>query len=294
MAPRAAVARATLLLLLAAAGFGSLAVLTVLGTRAGASLALLMVGRYGLGALLLGALAGWRALRLPARQAGRLLVLGGGGQTLVTLLSLSALRWLPAATLGFLFYTYPAWVTLIAAARGQERLDRWRLGALVLSLAGIAVMVGAPGAGRMPLPGVVLALAASVVYALYIPLLGRLQTVAGARVASTYIAAGAGACFAVVGVAEGTLRLPQPAVVWGVIAVMGTLSTVGAFLAFLAGLKVLGPVRTAIMSTVEPFWTAVAAAVLLGQGLGGRTLVGGALIATAVVVLARRGIPSTA
>jgi drug/metabolite transporter (DMT)-like permease len=283
------VTRATLLLLVAAAGFGSLSVLTVVGTRAGASLALLMVGRYGLGALLLGPLAGWGALRVPARQAARLLLLGGGGQTLVTLLSLSALRWLPAATLGFLFYTYPAWVTVIAAARGQERLDRWRVAALALSFAGITLMVGAPGAAGLPLPGVLLALAASIVYALYIPLIGRLQTINGARVASTYICAGAGACFAVVGLLEGSLRLTLPPVVWGVIAVMGTLSTVGAFLAFLGGLRVLGPVRTAIMSTVEPFWTAVAAALVLGQGLSVRTLAGGGLIAGAVVILARRG-----
>jgi drug/metabolite transporter (DMT)-like permease len=58
-----------------------------------------------------------------------------------------------------------------------------------------------------------------------------------------------------------------------------------AFLAFLRGLATIGPVRTAIVSTVEPFWAALLGSVVLGQQLGVRTLGGGLLIATAVVLL---------
>ena len=43
------------------------------------------------------------------------------------------------------------------------------------------------------------------------------------------------------------------------------------------------------MSTVEPFFTAVAAAVVLDQKLSPLTLVGGVLIAAAVVLLGVRG-----
>jgi drug/metabolite transporter (DMT)-like permease len=41
------------------------------------------------------------------------------------------------------------------------------------------------------------------------------------------------------------------------------------------------------VSTVEPFWTALLAGVVLGQPVGPRTWIGGALIATAMVVLQR-------
>ena len=68
----------------------------------------------------------------------------------------------------------------------------------------------------------------------------------------------------------------------------GVLST-GAFLGFLAGLSRLGPVRAAITSTVEPFWTTLLGAVLLAQPVGLGTLVGGLLIVGAVVLLQRRG-----
>ncbi|MFL5578448.1 MAG: EamA family transporter [Gemmatimonadaceae bacterium] len=65
-------------------------------------------------------------------------------------------------------------------------------------------------------------------------------------------------------------------------------STALAFVAFLRGLAVLGPVRTAIVSTVEPFWTTLLAVAVLGQLFRPATLVGGAMIAAAVLILQRR------
>jgi drug/metabolite transporter (DMT)-like permease len=44
-------------------------------------------------------------------------------------------------------------------------------------------------------------------------------------------------------------------------------------------------VRTAIVSTVEPFWGALAASLLLAQPLTSRTLTGGVLVAAAVIIL---------
>ena len=52
-----------------------------------------------------------------------------------------------------------------------------------------------------------------------------------------------------------------------------------------AGLAVIGPVRTAIVSTIEPFWTALLGGLVLRQALGPRTLLGGVCIASAVVLL---------
>jgi drug/metabolite transporter (DMT)-like permease len=70
----------------------------------------------------------------------------------------------------------------------------------------------------------------------------------------------------------------------------GVLSA-GAFLGFLAGLRVLGPVRTAITSTIEPFWTTLLGAMLLGQPAGGGTVIGGVAIIIAVVLLQMRRRP---
>jgi drug/metabolite transporter (DMT)-like permease len=75
---------------------------------------------------------------------------------------------------------------------------------------------------------------------------------------------------------------------WLAILLLAVVSTVGAFLGFLRGLRVLGPVRTAIVSTVEPFFTALMGAWLLDQPLTATTLLGGAFIAAAVILLQLR------
>ncbi|MDB4882606.1 MAG: protein of unknown function transrane, partial [Gemmatimonadetes bacterium] len=74
-------------------------------------------------------------------------------------------------------------------------------------------------------------------------------------------------------------------VAWLMIALLAVVSTVIAFLAFLRGLAVIGPVRTSIVSTIEPFWASLLASIVLGQPLSPRVLGGGILVAAAVVIL---------
>jgi drug/metabolite transporter (DMT)-like permease len=199
---------------------------------------------------------------------------------------------------GFLFYTFPAWVVLFAAVRGSERLGGAKLGALALSLGGIACTVGLPGggapgaaaagAGGPAWPGVALALAAAVVYALYIPYLGRLQARATPAGAAAWVCAGAAAVLGAAAGVRGTFTAGLGPAGWAAVAALALVCTTVAFIAFMRGLGRLGPVRTAIVSTVEPFFTAVLGAVALGQPFGPATLAGGALIAAAVVLLQRR------
>lgn len=252
-----------------------------------------MAWRYGLAAPVLAGIAGARAvLAVSPKRIAALLILGGGGQAAVVWLSLSALEWLPAASLGFLFYTYPAWVAIFAAVTGLERLTPLRVGALALALFGITLMVGAPWNLALPLPGVLRALGAAVVYSLYIPLVHRLRGPLDPASASTWLTVGAASLFVVLAWREGALVLPQTAAAWAFVAHVSLYCTVVAFLAFLRGLEILGPVRTAILSSSEPLFTAVLALVILAQPLGLPTLLGGACIVAAILVL-ERATPAT-
>jgi drug/metabolite transporter (DMT)-like permease len=282
-------ALATLLVVLAACGFGSITILMTIALGAGATVPSAIVLRFLLAAPFLLVAAGWREVaRTGGRHRGELLLLGGGGQAAVNLISLSALLFIPAPTLVFLFYTYPSWIAVLAAARGTERVTPVRALALLLSLAGIATIVGNPWSGAMHPTGVLLALGAAVVYALYIPLIGRLQQGTSPANASLHVALGAAAFGAAWGLATGELSAGFAMRGWLAILTMSLVSTVFAFLVFLRGLAVLGPVRTAIVSTVEPFWAALLAALVLGQPLSPRTLLGGAMIAAAVLLLQLR------
>jgi drug/metabolite transporter (DMT)-like permease len=248
-----------------------------------------MAWRYTLAAPILALIAGFAAIRnVPWRRALALLVLGGGGQSVVTFVSLSALEWMPAASLGFLFYTYPAWLAIFAAVAGIEKLTAMRVVALLLALGGITMMVGAPWNLSLPLPGVIRALGSAVIYALYIPLLHRLRGPLSAAAASAFTIAGASLIFIVMSVREGGPFANVTPFAIGLGALIAVWSTVVAFITFLRGVEVLGAVRSAILSTTEPFFTAVYALLILSQPLTGTTLAGGALIIGAIVLLERR------
>lgn len=280
--------RAAGLILVSACAFGSLSVGVTLAGRSGVALQGLMAWRYLLATPLLMLVAGGpAALRLPGADVRRLLIVGGLGQVAVTSLSFSSLRWIDAGQLGFLFYTYPAWVAVLMAAQGVEPLTRGRVAALGLALVGLTTMVGAPWRSALPLPGLLLALSSAVVYAAYIPVLHRARGTHPTAVASTYVIGGAAIVFVVWALATGTLVRGMTPATWGIAAGAALLGTVVAFLLFLRGLAVLGAVRAAILSTVEPFWTALLAALVLGQPIGPRTLVGGALIMAAIFLLQR-------
>lgn len=279
--------RATLLVALAACGFGSISVLMVVGYREDLTLAGTMAWRYLLAAPFLLAIAG-RGLRDVTWPRGLVLfAVGGLGQVAISGISLYSLRWLDVATLGFLFYTFPAWVAVMSALRGLERVDARKLLALTLALGGLAVIIGAPRAAALPMAGVACALGAAVIYAAYIPLLHAMRGPLTASAASALVIAGAGVAYTIGALWRGEFHAGLTPAAWAVIAALALGSTVMTFIAFLNGLAVLGPVRTAIISTIEPFYTAVLGAIVLDQHVGPGTVAGGVLIGAAVLLLQR-------
>jgi drug/metabolite transporter (DMT)-like permease len=280
---------ATLSLIGAAFGFSTIAIFTTLLSNAGTTLLSAMVGRYVFASLVLIPVAGgFAAMRLPRACMAQLAGIGGLGQALIAFLSLSALSYIPAATLVFLFYTFPAWVALRAALLRTEPLTGVRLLSLSLSFGGVGVMVGWPGAEAVHPLGAALALSAAVVYALFIPLIDRLRIGVSAVVATSWVVIGATLIFLVAGVVARDLSVPAAPLSWLYMIGLGVVSTALAFTLFLRGLQELGPLHASIVTTTEPFFVTVLAALVLGQPITVQTVIGGTLIAIAVLVLSRQ------
>ena len=283
---QATIGMATLLIVLSALGFGSISVLTLLITRAGLPLVAAMAWRYVLAAMLLAVVARPTQLKsIAPKKIAAMLLIGAIGQTLVTYVSLSALEYIPVGPLAFLFFTFPAWVALLAAVRGTERLTLVRVVALTLALLGVAIMVGAPSADKLHPIGVVLALGSALLYTVYLPTLESAQSGIPAMLSAFLLVVGAGTAFTIVAVLTGNFQVPAAADLWANLLLLSLVATVIAFSALLRGLDVLGPVRTAIIATVEPFFTAVLGALVLSDRVTVTTLIGGALIAAAVILI---------
>jgi drug/metabolite transporter (DMT)-like permease len=274
------------MLVVAALSFALISIFTIIATRAGTTLNMFLLIRFAVATSVLAPLA-WRepADRLDPTRYGRIVVVGGIGQALIAVLTLASLQWIPAATLVVLFYTFPAWVTLLAAVRRTEPLTPARIGALLLSLSGIVALVGWPGADAIHPTGAALALGAAFIYAIYVPVIGRLQHGMSSTRATSLIAAGVTLVFAVVTLARGEFALTIPGNAWAAAVATGVFSTALGLVLFMRGLAVLGPVRTSIICTVEPIFAAGLAALILGQPITVPMMMGGGLILAAVLLL---------
>lgn len=290
----------TVYTLLAALGFGAVSTLTSIAVAEHVGLWNVLMWRYVLGAVVMVAFIGTQHYpRMPSREAFRFITIGGGGQALLVGLALSSLRYITAAKLAFLFLTYPAWVTLVQAVRGAEPLTARRVLALALSFGGI-VVIGAGSAAASSAPtaaplvpglewkGVALALGAAVVYGVYIPTMQYLQKSHPVPVTSAYAKIGSAVCFLLIASGTQQFAYTMTPAAWEAIVALTLFSTVMPSVFFLMGLMRLGPVRTAIVSTVEPFFTALLGAVVLHQPVTGSIVGGGAMIVAAVVVLQYR------
>ncbi len=281
--------RGTILVLISAACFATTLIFTQRALDGGATLYALLAVRYVMGAAMLCVVAGGiSAVRAVGARKWPLLTLGGAAQTAIAGLSVAALQFIPPASVAFLFYTYPTWVAVLAIVRRSEPVDGFKVAALALSLAGIVTIVGNPLATKLDPRGIALALAAAAVYALLIPWLGKIQAGLKPAAAVTWIALGAAICFVIGALATRAPLFPPTSslLLWA--ALLAIFPTTVAFITFLGGLAALGPVRTSIVSTVEPFLTALLAGVVLGQHVGPRTWIGGAMIAAAMLILQRK------
>jgi drug/metabolite transporter (DMT)-like permease len=147
------------------------------------------------------------------------------------------------------------------------------------------VMVGAPHTDRLNPTGVAFALASALLYSVYLPSLGHLQQGIPALVSTLLLVIGAAISFSVAALVAGQLYFPEGVLVWSDIFTLALVSTVIAFSSLIAGLSVLGSVRTAIIATIEPFFTAILGVAVLGNQMTVATLAGGILIAAAVTLI---------
>src|SRR4051812_28351349 len=101
--PAATTRRATAMVGFAACSFGAISILVTFATRAGAPLLTVLTWRYVLAAAVLLPLSIASGQRFDRRSV-RVMLIAGLVQALIAALSLSALDYISAGTLAFLFY----------------------------------------------------------------------------------------------------------------------------------------------------------------------------------------------
>lgn len=291
VSPPADTLRGALFVALSASAFGAMAIFGRFAYAGGTDVLGLLTLRFLIGGGLLAAVARRRGVVWPrGRALWGIVAMGAIGYVGQSLCYFIALQHAQASLVALLLYLYPAFVTLLAACWLGERLTLMKGGALVLCLAGSALMVGS-GHGE-PL-GIALGLMAAVVYSLYIVAGARLTRGVDPLATTAVVCLSAAAVFCTIAVVRGVTgappRFPSTPLAWAAVLAIALVSTVTAMLAFFAGLTRLGAARTSMLSTLEPMVTVLLAAVLLGERLTPLQWLGGAAVLSAVLWLVRAG-----
>jgi drug/metabolite transporter (DMT)-like permease len=273
----------------ASAAFGSMAIFAKLAYQSGLKPEQLLFWRFLLAAL---ALAPWVIAKKlpwpPLKQLVGLMLMGGIGYVGMSACYFHALNYAAAGTVALLLYVYPALVLVLARLFLKEALSPRRLAALVLSVSGLAITVGLAFSGQ-PL-GYVLGIAAAFTYASYIVAGSRIGNGVDPLVSALVVCASAAAVFGVLSAWQG-FAAPHGADGWSATLLLALVSTVAAIALFLAGLQKIGAASTSLVSTVEPVVTLLLAASVLGEKLTLAQGLGGALILSAVALIAREADP---
>jgi drug/metabolite transporter (DMT)-like permease len=291
-----------LIVLSAAAMFGTLGPLSRAAYDAGLEPLSFVTWRAAVGAMVVVAAVAWGLSRgrslvalgaLDSRGRIGLGVAALMGTTL-NLAMFAAFERIPIALALLGFYTYPAMTAAVAVALGRERLDRPRAIALALATGGMTlVLAGQIEGGRLvvdPL-GILLALSAAVSQTVFVTISRdayRAVPAVQAMAVLLAVAAVVSGAVAIVGGAGTELAMPfsRPSIL-PLLLFAGVVAAAIPSLLFLTGIRLIGGTRTAILMLLEPVVGTVLAALLLREGIHPIQLLGGAGILVAAIVLQR-------
>jgi drug/metabolite transporter (DMT)-like permease len=240
-------------------------------------LLLILVGRHGA-----------ERIRLPVGDLVQCLMLGMLGVAASNYFYYVAIQRTSVAIAIIVQYTAPVWVLLYVVARGQQKLSLQKIAAVGVAIAGIALTIGIVGgrtALRLDSLGVIAAALASFSFAFY--------NVGGHRILARYdrwrvlvwTLLSASVFWFFLNppwkIIAAHYTFPQ----WTFLLVFSMISVLGPFSLYFIGLQRLEPTRAIIASCLEPVFSILLAAVLLGEGVRALQMLGIILVLAAVVIV---------
>jgi DME family drug/metabolite transporter len=232
---------------------------------------------------------GWQRIKMPRADLIQCLVLGMLGVAASNYFYYVAIQKTNVATAIILQYTAPVWVLLYVVARGQQKLSLQKVAAVALALTGIALVMGLVGTDpksfHLDAYGFLAAFLASLSFAFY--------NVGGHRILARYdrwrvlfwTLASAVAFWLIVNPPWKIVAAHYAPAEWAFLFVFSMLSVLGPFSLYFLGLQYLEPTRAIIASCLEPVFSILLAAALLGEVMRPIQSLGIVLVLAAIVIV---------
>ena len=224
----------------------------------------------------------WMRLnRAQWRDLGILACLPYAGCALCLFLSYGHIASGVATTLHFL---YPVFVAALMAALFGERFRRRLWVGMGLSIAGVALLGLGGESGRLSAVGLIEVIASAVLYAAYVVGVNRgsLSGLKGMQLCF-WVFLGCAALIGSYAAVTGKLMALGDASSLGYVVAGALVPTVASNLCLVAALKRIGSTATAMLGCLEALTAVVVGAVVFGEAMGTRVVVGVALVLAAVL-----------
>lgn len=243
----------------------------------------LIAWRFGLASLCLLPFVRWREIRLGRSEW---LIASGGGTLaalVVFLLQFEGLARTTASSAALLVAVAPPLFAIAAWAVDGEKPGPATWAAVGLSVIGVLLLVGRPGAGRTVLGDTLCVL--SMVGAVAWTLLSRRLARRVGALASTALQFACGwAVLIALGLWRGGPALPDSPEAWGAILALGTVCTALTFWLFNWSILHIAAARAGVLANIEPAVGAGLGMWLLGETLGPLAALGGGLLILAALL----------
>ena len=235
---------------------------------------------------MLALLRGRNGLRLPARDLGQLLLIGILGVAASNYFYYLAIQRTNVATAITVQYTAPIWVLLYTVARGLQKFTLQRVAAVGLAVTGIALVIGVSGRSglRLDTVGLFAALLAAFSFAFYN--IGGHDILARRDrwIVLVYTTGSASLFWLLVNPPWKLMAAHYSAAQWLFLVLFSLLSVLAPFSFYFAGLQHLEPTRAIIVSCLEPVFSIVIAALVLGEVMRPPQIVGIVFVLAAITV----------
>lgn len=226
------------------------------------------------------------SFKVSAREFGTLTALG----LLFSASSLSlyvAFTRMDAGVASTLLFVYPIMTALLMALLFHERVTARTATAIVLSMAGVALLYWTGNGQTLDSLGVALVMVSALTYAVYIIVMNRSRLSMSSFKINFFVTA-----YCLLGILVYSLVLGTPiqAVAspraWFYVAWLAVVPTIFALVLLVRAAKWVGSTPTAVMGALEPLTAVLIGILVFGEAFTPRLAVGIVLILTAVIVIA--------
>jgi drug/metabolite transporter (DMT)-like permease len=202
---------------------------------------------------------------------------------------LGAVSYLPVNIVILVFYLHPLLVGVIAILFGGETMSWGRFAALVAAIVGLGLAVGF-SLGNLNWIGLALALTAAVLAAVVIIGGSHAMKSSDSLAVTCYMMVSAAASLVVICVIHGDLRLPVTLQGWTGFSGVAIAYTIGT-ITFFAAIPLLGAVRAAMISNLEPVLGILFAMAVLDEAVSPLQALGIVLVIGSIFAMEARRRP---